>query len=108
MNEAAALPSPAVVLSARLKRYYGRLRRPPGTTLTSQLTGYRAGRSNEAPQPRRAGEGLPSSRRHLLNVPRPIRREVLEGCTSRLLTPSIGLRRDARGSAPPDPPKTGS
>ncbi len=30
MNEAAALPSPTVVLSARLKQYYGRLRRPPG------------------------------------------------------------------------------
>jgi len=31
IDEAAALPSPAVVLSVRLKRYYGRLRRPPGT-----------------------------------------------------------------------------
>ena len=32
MNEAAALPSPAVLLSARLKQYYGRLRRPPSTS----------------------------------------------------------------------------
>jgi len=31
MNEAAALPSPAVLLSAQLNRYYGRLRRPPDT-----------------------------------------------------------------------------
>src|SRR3954463_2104133 len=29
-DEAAALPSPAVVLSARLNQYYGRLRLPPG------------------------------------------------------------------------------
>ena len=29
-DEAAALLSPAVMLSARLKQYYGRLRRPPG------------------------------------------------------------------------------
>src|SRR3954452_24762472 len=35
-------PSPAVVLSVRLDRYYGRLRRPPGTQSTSRLiTGYR-------------------------------------------------------------------
>src|SRR5882672_1086232 len=30
IDEVAALPSPAVVLSARLKQYYGRLRRPSG------------------------------------------------------------------------------
>ena len=29
----------------------------------------------------RAGDGLPSSRRHLLNVPRPLRRGVPRGCT---------------------------
>jgi hypothetical protein len=37
IDEAAALPSPAVVLSARLNRYYGRLRRPPGSTPTSRF-----------------------------------------------------------------------
>jgi len=36
IDEAAALPSPAVVLSARLDRYYGRLRRPPGRLPTSR------------------------------------------------------------------------
>src|SRR5271166_3735675 len=42
MDEAAALPSPRVLLSRRLKRYYGRLRHPPGTTSTSRLSaGYR-------------------------------------------------------------------
>ena len=30
IDEVAALPSPAVLLSARLDRYYDRLRRPPG------------------------------------------------------------------------------
>ena len=37
MDEVAALPSPAVVLSVRLDRYYGRLRRPPGSLPTSRL-----------------------------------------------------------------------
>src|SRR5664279_4495896 len=36
IDEAAALPSPAVMLSARLQQYYGRLRRPPGTTSISR------------------------------------------------------------------------
>jgi len=40
---------------------------------------------------RRAGEGLPSSRRHLLNVPCPIRRGVLRGCKSRLFTASVAF-----------------
>ncbi len=47
-----------------------------------------------APAPirrRRTGEGLPSSRRHLPHVPRPLRREVLRGCASRLFTPSMAF-----------------
>src|SRR4051794_32819204 len=92
MNEAAALPSPRVLLSRRLKRYYGRLRRPPGTR---PLPGAdrlkdRTLRQHQ-PAGRRAGEGLPSSHRHLLDVPRPIRREVPRGCTSRLYTPSMAF-----------------
>ena len=35
-DEAAALPSPAAVLPIRLKQYYDRLRRPPGSTPTSR------------------------------------------------------------------------
>ena len=35
-DEVAALPSPAVVLSARLNQYYDRLRRPPGSMPTSR------------------------------------------------------------------------
>jgi hypothetical protein len=41
MNEAAALPSPTVVLSARLKRYYGRLRLPPGRRPLPGIAVYR-------------------------------------------------------------------
>ena len=47
-----------------------------------------------APAPirrRRTGEGLPSSRRHLPHVPRPLRREVLRGCASRLFSPSMAF-----------------
>src|SRR5690242_2898309 len=36
-DEAAAFPSPAVLLSARLNQYYGRLRRPPGQRSTSRF-----------------------------------------------------------------------
>ena len=39
----------------------------------------------------RTGEGLPSSRRHHLNVPSPIRRGVLGGCASRVFTASVAF-----------------
>ena len=104
MDEAAALPSPRVLLSRRLKRYYGRPRLPPGSTSISRLiTGYKKRRSDRPhPGNGRAGEGLPGSRRHPLNVPSPIRREVPRGCFQ-ALHPFHGLRRDNRGSAPPVP-----
>ena len=93
MNEAAALPSPPVLLSGQLKQYYGRLRRPPGSQSTSRLnTGYRTRRSDHTNTAgSRAGEGLPSSRRHHLNVPRPIRRGVPRGCASRIFTASMAF-----------------
>src|SRR5919106_1115849 len=51
-------PSPPVLLSRRLERYYGHLRRPPGSPPTSRLlTGYRARRSGASPQP--PGRGGP-------------------------------------------------
>ena len=55
----------------------------------------------------RAGEGLPSSRRHHRCVPRPIRRGVPHGCASRLYTASDGLRPDCGSSALPAPALTG-
>ena len=96
-DEAGALPSPAVVLSVRLKQYYDPLRRPPGTTSTSQWYTPVIGRDAPAAlADHRAGEGLPSSRRHLLNVPHPLRRRVLHGCTSRLYTASMAFTPNYR------------
>src|SRR4051794_21861493 len=43
----------------------------------------------------RAGEALPSSRRHYRHVPRPIRRGVLRGCASRLFTASVAFTLDS-------------
>ncbi len=71
-------PSPAGVLSVRLDRYYHRLRRPVGRR-PFPLSGYRTPRSGGL-RSRRASEGLHSSRRHLPNVPRPLRRGVPRGC----------------------------
>ena len=46
-----------------------------------------------APDPsgRRAGEGLPSSRRHLLNVPSPHTPGGSSGLQSRIYTPSMAF-----------------
>src|SRR5919197_5078432 len=110
MNEAAAIPSPPVLLSGRLDRYYGRLRRPPGSRSTSRLnTGYRSRHFRQHHTAgRRAGEGLPSSRRHPLSVPRPLRREVPQGCTSRLFTPSLAFTVTDAARLLLDPAKPGT
>jgi hypothetical protein len=50
----------------------------------------------------RAGEGLPSSRRHYLNVPRPIRRESFTAA-SRIFTASMAFAPISKGSALPRP-----
>src|ERR687895_1366757 len=95
MDEAAALPSPRVVLSRGLKRYYGRLRLPPGSPVVSRSAVIDQRRSG-ALRRRRAGEGLPSSHRHLPSVPSPLRRGVPRGLRSRLSTPSMAFAvRDA-------------
>ena len=51
----------------------------------------------------RAGEGLPSSRRHPRCVPRPIRRGVRHGCASRLFAASMAFTLISEGSALPAP-----
>jgi len=53
----------------------------------------------------RAGDGLPCSRHHRLSVPRPLRRGVLHGCTSRYFTASMAfaLKDGARLSLDPAP-----
>ena len=106
IDEAAALPSPAVVLSARLNQYYDRLRRPPGTATHfpgQPVIEHRTPATHSAGH--RAGEGLSSSRRHYLNVPRPIRRRsssaaALPGSSP----PSMAFTLMAGGSALPVPP----
>jgi hypothetical protein len=55
----------------------------------------------------RAGEGLPSSRRHYLNVPRPIRRRVPDGCASRLFTASMAFAVLSAARLPLSPAHTG-
>src|SRR5208282_2776278 len=105
MDEVAALPSPRVLLSRRLKRYYGRLRLPPGTTSTSRLSaGYRArgsGHTRSIGPPGRGGSPQfpppPSERSEPSYAGRFI------GAAIQGLHPFRGLRRDDRGSAPPLP-----
>jgi hypothetical protein len=91
-DEAAALPLTAGCVVLRLNRYYGRLRRPPGQRSTSRrapVIGRHAPATESAGH--RAGEGLPSSRRHYRHVPRPIRRGVPHGCASRLFAASMAF-----------------
>ena len=47
------------MLSARLNRYYGRLRRPPASDPLPGVTGYRTPRSGSKSAGHRAGKGLP-------------------------------------------------
>jgi hypothetical protein len=99
VNEAAALPITGGCVVRQLDRYYGRLRLPPGAPPASRLhTGYRTALVPGHREPVSAGEGLSSSRRHLLNVPRPIRRGVPRGCASRIFTASMAftVNRPAR------------
>src|SRR3954451_15935342 len=103
IDEAAALPSPAVVLSARLDRYYGRLRRPPGTRPLPGLTGYRTGRSDDhsAASPGRGGPPQfppPPSKRSTPHTP-----GGSSGLRFQALHPFHGLRPERPGSAPPLP-----
>src|SRR5579872_5340213 len=102
VNEAAALPITAGCVVLRLDRYYDRLRLPPGTTPASRLhTGYKARPFRGHREPAPAGEGLPSSRRHHLNVPRPL----TPGSPSRPHLQDLrrfhGLHREPPGSALP-------
>jgi hypothetical protein len=73
LDEVVALPSPAVMSSARLNRYYNHLPHPSGWLPlpgSSPVIGHRA-----PPRPCAAGwagEDLSSSRRHYLSVPQPL------------------------------------
>ena len=100
-NEAAALPSPRVVLSRRSERYYGRLRLPPGRRPLPGSTPVIRRRFPRQPQHAPSWEGLPSSRRHHLNVPRPLTPESPSRLPSRIFTASMAfaVNRPARLSS---------
>ena len=103
IDEVVALPSPAVVLSARLNRYYGHLRRPSGWLPlpgSSPVIGHRAPTASRS----RSGRGGP------LQFPPPLseRSEPLTpGSPSRLHFQDLhrfhGLRPVLPGSALPRP-----
>jgi hypothetical protein len=93
MDEAAALPSPRVMLSRRLKQYYGRLRLPPDSPSTSRLnTGYKTRRSGRTRIRRPPGRGgpprfpPPPSKRSEPHTP-----GGSSGLQSRIYTPSMAF-----------------
>jgi hypothetical protein len=100
-------PSPAVVLSVRLDRYYGRLRRPAGWPSPSRSPGYRTPRSGACPQP-------PGQRGPPQFPPSPSKRSApsTPGGSWRLHVQGLhrfhGLRPEGRGSAPPCPAHAGT
>src|SRR6266508_916690 len=100
MDEVAALPITAGLLSRRLARYYGRLRLPPGSPPTSRLvTGYRARRSDSTFRrpPGRGGPPQfppPPSERSEPHTP-----GGSSGLRIQALRRSRRLRRQDRGSA---------
>jgi hypothetical protein len=103
IDEAVALSSPAVVLSARLDRYYGHLRRPPGS-LPLPSSSPVIGRHAPPASRNRMGRGGP------LQFPPPLseRSEPLApGSPSRLHLQDLhrfhGLRPSPPGSALPCP-----
>src|SRR5437588_8057455 len=104
MNEAAALPSPPVLLSGQLKRYYGRLRLPPGPDPLPGSTPVIGPDTPTAPCRRLPGRGgppqfpPPPSERSEPSTPR-----SSSGLQFQALHPFHGLRRERRGSALPSP-----
>jgi hypothetical protein len=100
-------PSPVVVLSVRLQRYYGRLRRPAGWPSPSRSPGYRTPRSDACPQP-------PGQRGPPQFPPSPSKRSApsTPGGSWRLHVQGLhrfhGLRPEGRGSAPPPPASAGT
>src|SRR5665648_825112 len=107
MNEVAALPSPTVVLSARLKQYYGRLRLPPGSR---PLPGFTPVIGRDAPalsaEPPGRG-GSPKFPPSPCERSEPITPGSPSGLQFQALHPFHGLRREALGSALPLPPEDG-
>src|SRR6516162_1967996 len=103
-DEAAALPSPRVVLSRRSNRYYGRLRRPPDQRSTSRFRPVIGRHAPAAPIRRLPGRGGPPQ----FPPPPSIRSAPpTPGSSSRLRFQALhrfhGLHPDYGGSALPCP-----
>src|SRR5512132_3170806 len=89
------------MLSRGFKRYYGRLRLPPGTTPASRLiAGYRARRSDGHPQTAGPGRASPVPAATIRTF-RALYAGEFFGAALQALHPFHGLRRDRRGSALP-------
>ena len=101
-----SLPAGCVVL--RLNRSTAASDAHPAGSPLPGVTGYRTPRSDSKSAGCRAGDGLPSSRRHRRYVPRPIRRGSSSRLASRLCTASMAftLISGARHSLHP-PSRTG-
>jgi hypothetical protein len=110
MNEAAALPSPPVLLSGQLKRYYGRLRRPPGTRPLPGSTPVIGRVASDGSRPQTAGPGraspVPAA---TIRTFRALYAGEFFGAALQALHPFRGLRRERRGSAlPSSHPRAGT
>lgn len=99
MDEAGPLPSPGVVLSHGLDRYYGPIRHPPDRTRLHQRL-IRAHRFPDQHRSAGAGEGFPSSRIDHPTVPLPLPRGVLDRCASRIYTASMAFALNSRARLP--------
>src|SRR3954447_16182196 len=107
MNEAAALPSPRVLLSRRLKQYYDRLRRPPGSR---PLPGSSPVIGRDAPALLRRTTGPGRASQVPVITVRTFRAPYAGesiGAANPGSSPLPCLRREALGSALPLPPKDG-
>ena len=107
-DEAAALPSPQVVLSCGSTSTTAASDAHPASNPLPGVTGYRTPRSGDTSAGHRAGEDLPSSRRHHRCVPSPIRRGVLRGCASRLFAASMAFALNSGARHSLFPPEDGT
>ena len=90
--------APAGCIVLRIDRYYDRLRLPPGHRPLPGSTPVTGPRFPRLSAGRFAGEGLSSSRRHHLNVPRPLTPESPSRLRPRIFTASMAfaVNRPAR------------
>jgi hypothetical protein len=93
IDEVAALPSPQVVLSCRLKRYYCRIRRPPGQRRVSRDHRLSSASLPATTLPQVAGPGRasPVPAATICTFRAPYAGESFSTCTSRSSAPSMAF-----------------